>query len=176
MNRQSTKVLHLLSPFRKEKSKKSYSQYECEQVSIIESMKKSAEKPVKKANGQSRKGGATVLIVEDETSLNEAYQIILSQAGYNVKVAYDGSEALERCSESEPDVILLDLRMPVMSGLEFLKHYKPKKDRAHIVVFSNYDMQKEIDEAYKLGADRYILKAWASPKELLQIVRDAVNS
>ncbi|MDQ2973500.1 MAG: response regulator [bacterium] len=120
-------------------------------------------------------GKGTVLIVEDEATLNEAYQIILSQAGYNVLTAYDGAEALEIIGNHNPDVILLDLRMPVMNGIEFLKHYSPK-NRAHIVVFSNYDMQKEIDEAYKLGADRYILKAWASPKELLQIVKDAIKS
>lgn len=116
---------------------------------------------------------STILVVEDESALNEAYQIILSQAGYRVLTAYDGSEALEQAEKVAPDVILLDLRMPVMNGIEFLKHYKPEH-RARIIVFSNYDMQKEIDEAYKLGADRYILKAWASPKELLQIVRDAL--
>lgn len=121
------------------------------------------------------KSPATILVVEDEASLNEAYQIILSQAGYKVFSAYDGHEALQQTEKNPPDVILLDLRMPVMSGLEFLQHYKPK-NRARIVVFSNYDMQKEIDEAYKLGADRYILKAWASPKELLQIVRDSLAS
>ncbi|MDQ3094099.1 MAG: response regulator [bacterium] len=133
-------------------------------------MKESTQKK-KNATG----GSSTVLIVEDESSLNEAYQIILSQAGYNVLTAYDGAEALEIVTNNDPEVILLDLRMPVMNGIEFLKNYSPK-NRAHIVVFSNYDMQKEIDEAYKLGADRYILKAWASPKELLQIVKDAIKS
>lgn len=138
-------------------------------------MKKKSEKKKPDTTETPKSSKASVLVVEDESSLNEAYQIILSQAGYKVEAAYDGSEALEICAKSQPDVILLDLRMPVMSGIEFLKHYNPKT-RAHIVVFSNYDMQKEIDEAYKLGADRYILKAWASPKELLQIVRDALKA
>ncbi|MNR68716.1 transcriptional regulator NarL [compost metagenome] len=64
--------------------------------------------------------------------------------------------------------------MPVMDGIDFLKQYRPKENHpdVHIVVFSNYDMQAEVDEAYNLGAERYVLKAWASPKELLKIVKD----
>ncbi len=119
----------------------------------------------------------TVLIVEDESTLNEAYQIILMNAGYDILSAFDGKEALKLVEETNPDVILLDLRMPVLDGIGFLKEYKPKKkDRAKVIVFSNYDMQKEIEEAYNLGADKYILKAWASPKELLKIVNDAIKS
>jgi two-component system response regulator VicR len=119
---------------------------------------------------------ATILVVEDEESLNRAYQMILEQQGYDVKVAFDGDEALELTKTIAPDVILLDLRMPRMNGIEFLKNYnKSKPDKVKIIIFSNLDMQKEIDEAYKLGADRYILKAWASPVELIKIVKNALS-
>ena len=113
-----------------------------------------------------------ILIVEDEVTLNEAYQLILEQQGYDVTVAFNGQEALEAAKKADPDLILLDLRMPVMDGVEFLRAYNAPKEhpKVKVVVFSNYDMQKEIDEAYQLGAVRYILKAWASPKELLQVV------
>jgi two-component system response regulator VicR len=113
-----------------------------------------------------------ILIVEDEVTLNEAYQLILEQQGYDVMVAFNGEEALQATKNVEPDLILLDLRMPVMDGVEFLRAYDAPREhpKVKIVIFSNYDMQKEIDEAYKLGAARYILKAWASPKELLQVV------
>ena len=113
-----------------------------------------------------------ILIVEDEVTLNEAYQLILEQQGYDVTVAFNGQDALEATKKVDPDLILLDLRMPVMDGVEFLRAYNAPKDhpKVKVVVFSNYDMQKEIDEAYQLGAVRYILKAWASPKELLQVV------
>ena len=114
----------------------------------------------------------TVLIVEDEQSLNEAYQMILRQAGYTVQVAFDGQEALEVSAMEEPALILLDLRMPRMDGIEFLRHYNLRQQHpgVKVIVFSNYDMQKEIDEAYSLGADRYFMKALASPQELLQVV------
>ena len=121
---------------------------------------------------------ATILIVEDERSLNEAYQLILQKSGYEVFTAFDGEEALEVTSKVEPTLILLDLRMPRMDGIGFLQHYDLKKDHPNVkvVVFSNYDMQKEIDEAYRLGAERYILKAWASPKELLQVVENTLQA
>ena len=114
----------------------------------------------------------TVLIVEDEQSLSEAYKMILRKAGYRVQVAFDGQEALEILSMEEPALILLDLRMPRMDGIEFLRSYNLRQEHPNVkvIVFSNYDMQKEIDEAYNLGADRYFMKALASPKELLQVV------
>lgn len=120
----------------------------------------------------------TILIVEDEQSLNEAYQIILRQAEYNVQVAFDGEEALEVLKMEEPDLILLDLRMPRMDGIEFLRNYDLRREHPNVkvIVFSNYDMQKEIDEAYNLGADRYFMKALASPQELLQVVENTLKN
>ena len=117
-----------------------------------------------------------ILIVEDEIVLNEVYQIILEKEGYQVYVAHDGKEALEICEKVEPDLILLDLRMPRVGGIEFLKAYQliDKHPAVKVIVFSNLDTQKEIDEAYSLGAKRYMLKAWASPKELAKLVQETL--
>lgn len=118
----------------------------------------------------------SILIVEDEPELADAYFSLLNQVGYNVAVAHNGKEALEKAESHQPELILLDLRMPVMDGVEFLEKYdlKNKHPNVKVIVFSNYDMQDEIDDAYRLGADRYVLKAWASPKELLQIVKNTL--
>lgn len=115
-----------------------------------------------------------ILVVEDDIMLNDAYKMILDSAGHNTRTAHSGDEALKLIDEQEPDIIFLDLRMPVMDGIEFLKEYQPKQNHPNvkIIVFSNYDMQQEVDEAYELGAERYVLKAWASPKELLKLVED----
>jgi len=120
----------------------------------------------------------SILVVEDDITLNEAYKTLLDKAGYKVKTAFNGEEAILLTNESDPDLIFLDLRMPVMDGISFLKAYKPKENhpKVKVIVFSNYDMQKEVDEAYKLGADHYVLKAWASPKELLHIVKNTLSS
>ena len=116
----------------------------------------------------------SILIVEDDIALNEAYKAILEMAHYKVHTAYDGKEALQAAARHIPDIIFLDLRMPVMDGIGFLENYQPKLNHpdVHIVVFSNYDMQAEVDQAYELGAERYVLKAMTSPKELLKLVKD----
>lgn len=120
------------------------------------------------------KNKPTILVVEDDIALNDAYMTILGMKYKNVHAAFNGEEALHVASEQNPDIIFLDLRMPVMDGIGFLEKYQPKENHpdVHIVVFSNYDMQAEVDKAYELGAERYVLKAWASPKELLKIVDD----
>lgn len=118
-----------------------------------------------------------ILIVEDEIALSDAYKTLLDQAGYDVRVAENGEVALDVAAEFEPEIILLDLRMPVLDGIGFLKEYDLKSNHpdVKVVVFSNYDMQKEIDEAYSLGAERYLLKAWASPKELIELVKTTLG-
>lgn len=120
---------------------------------------------------------AKILIVEDEQNLNEAYQMILKQQGHDIFAAYDGKEALKITEQTEPDLILLDLRMPHMGGVDFLKAYnlKDKHPKVKVVIFSNLDTQNEIDEAYRLGAEKYMLKAWASPKELVQLVNNLLK-
>jgi CheY-like chemotaxis protein len=116
---------------------------------------------------------ARVMIVEDEKELHEAYKTILNKEKHQVISAYNGQEALEILHDNDVDLILLDMRMPIMNGIEFLENIT-QKTTAKIIVFSNIDTQKDIDEAYRLGADRYILKAWASPQELVKVIRDYV--
>jgi CheY-like chemotaxis protein len=120
---------------------------------------------------------AKVLIVEDEKVLNEAYELVLKKDGYSVSTALNGEEALERVKKDKFDLILLDLRMPKVDGVEFLKRAKPANNfpETKIIVFSNYDDQKEVEEAIERGATRYILKAWSSPSELLKIVRESIE-
>lgn len=116
----------------------------------------------------------TILVVEDEKVLNDAYATILKKEGYKVLSAFDGEEALSVAETNTVDLILLDLRMPKVNGIEFLKAYdlKSHKQPPIVIVFSNLDMQEEIDEAFELGATKYMLKAWASPKELVKLVKD----
>ena len=119
----------------------------------------------------------SVLIVEDDNDLREAYIMILQSEGIDVYAAENGKKALDILHEKgDPGIIFLDLRMPVMDGLEFLKVYDaPAHEGTEVVVFSNYDAKNEIDAAYDLGAQRYVLKARAAPKELIRIVRTILS-
>ena len=112
-----------------------------------------------------------ILIVEDDKALNDAYKTILSLSKYEVQTAFDGQQALSVAKNFDPNIIFLDLRMPVLDGIGFLTQYDPKKHPSTaIVVFSNYDSHADIDKAYELGIDRYVLKARAAPKDLLTLV------
>jgi CheY-like chemotaxis protein len=132
------------------------------------------EKSVTKKSSGGAQGDLLVLVVEDEKLLNEAYARVLDAAGISLLRAYNGKEALEVLQDDKPNIILLDLRMPVMDGIEFLQKLRPKETMpdTKIVVFSNYDDQREIDEAFSLGAMHYMLKAWATPDELVKLIHE----
>ncbi len=120
------------------------------------------------------KHNGTILVVEDDTALNDAYKMILGTISeHEVLAANNGQEALDVIAGMPvgPRVILLDLNMPVMSGIEFLRQYKPKEHpETTVIVFSNYDSHRDIDEAHELGVDRYVLKARIAPKDLIHLV------
>ncbi len=116
----------------------------------------------------------SVLVVEDEAILNDAYVAILESEEIKVETTFNGEEALEKLKKFTPDIILLDLRMPVMGGIQFLNLFDKLKPKiaSKIIIFTNYDRQDEIKDAFALGATKYMLKAWASPKELIKIIRE----
>lgn len=117
---------------------------------------------------------AKVLIVEDEKALSTAYKTILEKHGFDALVATNGEEALAVLADNKPDLILLDMMMPKMNGLEFLRRLQGQFPADKVIVFSNQDSQEDIDEAFKLGANRYLLKSWAAPQDLVKVVQDTI--
>lgn len=114
-----------------------------------------------------------VLLVEDDSTLNDAFTIILKKEGFDVISAFDGSQALAATASSQPDIVLLDLLMPIMNGKEFLQQFE-NKNNIPIIVFSNLDSKDEVKEAIELGATKYMLKAWATPSELIKVIKDSL--
>jgi two-component system response regulator VicR len=119
-----------------------------------------------------------VLIVEDDRDLNNAYGLILKHEGYDVVEAYDGKEAIKKLDDFAPDLILLDLLMPIMGGLEFLQWWNKKNpgSSVKILIFTNMENSPEVTEAYKLGANRCIIKSWTAPHNLAKVVSDTLKS
>jgi DNA-binding NtrC family response regulator len=114
---------------------------------------------------------ATILIVEDDPRLEETYDLIFQRHGHTVLRARDGEEGLEKALESKPDVILLDMLMPRMHGIEFLKQFEaPKHPETKIIVFSNMETSDLVKQAMDAGAYRYEVKSKFSPKELAKLV------
>lgn len=115
---------------------------------------------------------ANILIVEDDKDLNFAYRLILEREKHTVQSAFNGDEALEKLKDFNADIILLDLLMPIKSGVEFLQSYDIINDHpgVKILVFTNIDNAPEINEALRLGADKCIIKAWTSPQGLVKLI------
>jgi len=120
----------------------------------------------------------TILLVEDDQALNMAFRTVLTKAGYNVVSAFHGLEALEYLSDNQPQLILLDLLMPKLNGINFLKRYQPTVNHptVRIIVFSNLDTEPEIAEAMQLGAHKYLLKADTTPKQLVESVKATLKT
>ncbi len=118
---------------------------------------------------------AKVLIVEDDKDLNAAYQLILSKDGHEVQSARNGQEALQILDQDTPDLILLDLLMPVMGGLELLENYNLKRHpKVKVLIFTNMESSPEVNRAYDLGATRCIIKSWTAPQNLSKVVNDTL--
>jgi two-component system, OmpR family, alkaline phosphatase synthesis response regulator PhoP len=118
-----------------------------------------------------------ILIVEDNKSLNEVYKFILEKQGYKVSSTFNGAEGLKAAKAVEPDLILLDMLMPEMDGVTFLKKYNlSKNSKVIVLVLSNLDEDGEIKEARKLGAHDYIMKAATSPAELVAKVKELARA
>ncbi len=120
---------------------------------------------------------ADILIVEDNDMLNRAYRTVLEKNGHKVETATNGQEALDCVEKFKPKVILLDLLMPKMGGIEFLRVYNSNKDRkdVKVVVLTNLGREEDIKEAMELGAYKYIIKAHSSPADLAALVNHLIK-
>jgi DNA-binding response OmpR family regulator len=111
----------------------------------------------------------TILVAEDERDIRELIAFTLKYHGFEVITAENGEQALQLASEAKPDLLLLDVRMPRLSGYEVCQKVKERDDTRHIpVVFlSAKGQESEIVQGRKAGAVDYILKPF-SPQELAE--------
>lgn len=114
-----------------------------------------------------------ILIVEDDSFVMDIYQTKLSQEGYTVIEARDGLEALERLEKEKPDLILLDIIMPRMDGMEVLKKIKEEKKFSDIpvILLTNLSQKEEINLGLGLGANDYLIKSHFTPSEVLEKIK-----
>lgn len=117
-----------------------------------------------------------ILITEDDKFLANAYRLKLSKEGFETRVASDGREALEALKEYTPDLILLDLVMPVMDGFTTLEeiHKHPEWSKIPIIVASNLGQKEDMDRATSLGAKGYIVKADMPMSEIIEKIKKLV--
>ncbi len=113
----------------------------------------------------------SILVVEDEQDLREVLEYNLSQAGYEVRTASTGTEALELIQKAEPNLVLLDLMLPDISGTEVCKTLKESPRTRGIPIMMLTARGEEIDRVvgFELGADDYVVKPFSVRELLLRI-------
>lgn len=100
-----------------------------------------------------------ILIAEDEKPMAHALELKLSKAGFDVKVVYDGEEAIKTLEENTFDLMLLDLMMPKKDGFSVLTSIREKGMKIPIIVSTNLSQEEDMKKAKELGADDYFVKS-----------------
>lgn len=123
---------------------------------------------------ETKKGQKNVLVVEDEKYLRELYVEILKDAGFDVVSASDGEEALNAILEGGHDLVLLDIMLPKMDGLEILEKLKsstPKAPNGPIIMLTNLGQDSIVAESVTLGAQGYMIKSDYTPDQIIEEVK-----
>lgn len=117
----------------------------------------------------------TVLLCEDEEFVARSYIRKLELEGYRVVHARNGSEGLEKLQSEKPDLMILDLLMPVKTGFEVLKEMRDLDEsikKIPVIIASNLGQHSDIEEATKLGAKDFLIKSNISLKDLSAKVKE----
>jgi DNA-binding NtrC family response regulator len=117
---------------------------------------------------------ANILIVDDEEVVRLSHLRSLQSVDCNAQVAEDGIEALKVMEQQPFDVILLDIRMPDLDGMEVLKTIKDRWPDSEVVVITGYPTIESAKEAVRLGAYNYLAKP-VGPDEVIKAANDAMN-
>jgi CheY-like chemotaxis protein len=117
---------------------------------------------------------ARITIIEDDPLMSRMYQKIFVFEGYEVDLAMDGEEGLEKVRATPPTMILLDVMMPKMNGIEVLEQLKadPALKGIPVVMLTNLAGQADAETALSKGAVRYIVKSEYDPKQVADIVKE----
>jgi len=119
-----------------------------------------------------------VLIIEDENDLRFFIARALKEEGFEVIEAFDGEEGMEKAKKEKPDLILLDLLLPGISGYEVLTRIKkdPELEMIPVLILSNLGQQEEIERGLKLGAIDYLIKANFTLDEIVDRIKKILYS
>ncbi|HUD19063.1 MAG TPA: response regulator [Patescibacteria group bacterium] len=119
-----------------------------------------------------------VLLVEDDEEESRLYQRLLTIEGFDVLTVDNGADCVEAGRTFHPDLILLDIMMPKMNGLDTLDvlHFDPDLKKVPVVVLTNLSDQHYADEAIRRGAVKFITKSNIENPALIQIIRDIMSA
>lgn len=118
-----------------------------------------------------------ILLVEDDAFVSDIYQTKLGQEGYRVESAENGLAALKVLEKTTPDIILLDIVMPYMDGMEVLKKLKENDNWKNIpvVLLTNLSEKDKVEEGLSMGANDYLIKSHFTPSEVVNRIKSFIK-
>ena len=118
-----------------------------------------------------------ILVVEDDIFISDIYQVKFKQEGFEVAIAVNGLEALKILDNFRPDIILLDIIMPQMDGIETLKKIKnnDKLKNIPIIMLTNISEKEKVEESEEMGVNDYLVKSQFTPSEVVAKVNTLLN-
>lgn len=123
--------------------------------------------------------GKRLLCIEDERFISELYARALQKAGYEVTIESDGEAGLHAAVNGNYDIILLDIMLPTMNGVDMLYKLKDQNVQpalsSKIIITTNLDQKEEVRKQVEQMADGYLIKAEVTPKELVSYVNQVVG-
>ncbi|MBA7696609.1 Transcriptional regulatory protein ZraR [subsurface metagenome] len=115
-----------------------------------------------------------ILLVDDEANVRTVFSDVLKRAGYQVKAVEDGHEAIKEVEKNTYNLVLVDLRMPKMDGIEVLENIKKRKPELPVIIYTGYGSVTTAVEAMRKGASDYLNKPF-SPEELKLVIKKALE-
>ena len=130
------------------------------------------------AQGGKDKERVNILLVEDDPLMLNMYQKVFNYEGFKIEIAKDGEEGLEKAKSQRPNLILLDIMMPRLDGLDLLKKLKADSNLTNIpvVMLTNLSGVKYAKESLSLGAKEFLVKSEHDPKEVVEIVKKILSA
>ena len=121
-------------------------------------------------------GGPDILIAEDDAVLRDVYLKKFTIGGYNIRTVTNGQEAVDAIKVKQPDILIVDLNMPVLDGFGVLEQYPRDQRTFPIIVLTNFGDEQSKQRGEELGADDYFIKSDMTIKTLLEMVENLLKA
>lgn len=118
-----------------------------------------------------------LLLVEDDVTLVKMYERKFKSDNYEVEIAYDGEEGIVKASKNPPDLIVLDIMLPKMDGLQVFKKLRsqPQTFKTPVLLLTNFDQEDAVFECFKLGAVDYLIKSDVTPQQVVAKIENLLK-
>lgn len=117
-----------------------------------------------------------ILLVEDDPFLVDIYITKLSKEGFEVLVAQDGQEALNKLKEQKPDLMVLDIVLPQIDGWAILRKIREESrlKNLKVIVLSNLGQKADVERGRRFGVEKYLIKAHFTPSEVIEEIKKTI--